>query len=259
MRFYLIAILTIFISHHLLGQNADELNKKSKVLLSTKDFNKAIPLLKLAAEGVSPEAQYNYGVSFQQGIEVSQNDSIANAWFLKSAKQGWKDAQYKVALSYAIGRGWTKNERQAFYWSLKCAAQDDPECMFNVINCYMEGFGTQKSIDSVLVWATRLALLNNPEDLNLSGRITSARANLAWMYQKGEYVPKNVEKSYMWFLIYNESKKDFSIIVQQQNIDNIKNLEKQLTVTEKTKAKNEAETLLNRKLRNIDNLYKQDL
>src|SRR3981081_3236109 len=111
----------------------------------------------------------------------------------------------------------------------------------------------------MLAWATRLALLDNPEDLQLSGQITSARANLARMFRDGNNVKPDVLKSYMWFLIYNENKRDFSILVQQENIDAIKEIEKQLTPDEKTKAKTAAERLLKQKLANIDNLYKQDL
>ncbi len=216
-------------------------------------------MMRQAAEGGNAEAQYNYGICYQQGIEVVQSDSIANIWFLKSASQGWKDSQFKIAYSYANGRGIKQDYTQAFRWSLKCAEQNDPECMFNVINCYMNGFGMPKNIDSVINWARRLALLNNLEDLQQSAQITSARANLATMYRDGTEVPKDLIKSYMWFLIYNERKRDFSVVVQQQNIEAIQSLDKQMTSAEKTKAKDDAEKLLNHKLSNMHNLYKQEL
>jgi uncharacterized protein len=255
----LLTILTLLTATLSFGQNAEELNKKSKEFLDKQDFKNAIPLIRQAAEKGNAEAQYNYGVSYQQGIEVAQNDSIANTWFLKAAKQGWKDAQFKVAYSYATGRGVTQNDKQAFYWSVKCAEQQDVECMFNVVSCYMEGRGTQKNLDSMLVWATRLALLNTPEDLQVSGQITSARANLATMYRGGQNAPKDLLKSYMWFLIYNESKRDFSVLEQQKNIEAIQALEKQLSQADKDKAKLEAEKLLGKQLTNLANLYKQDL
>ena len=240
------------------GQNAIELNNKSKEFLTKGDYKSAVPLIKQAAEKGNAEAQYNYGVCFQQGVEVSKNDSIANLWFANSAKQGWKDAQFKLAYSFATGRGVKKDYHQAFQWSLKCAEQNDPECMFNVANCYHEGIGIEKNLDSMLIWATKLALLENPENLQLSGKITSARANLAMMYRDGEVVKQDNLKSYTWYLIYNESKRDFSILVQQQNIDFIKELEIKLTVVDRDKAKSDAETLLNRKLANLANLYQQE-
>jgi TPR repeat protein len=259
MQKFILTFLTLFIVTLSFGQDAEELNKKSKGFLSQGDTKNAVPLLKQAAELGNAEAQYNLGYCYQEGVEVPKNDSIANTWLLKSAKQGWLNAQFKIAYSYAVGRGTTKNDEQAFYWALQCAKQGDPECMFNVVSCYQEGIGTDKNIDSTLVWATRLSILENPEDLQLSGKITSARANLATMYRDGQNVSKDFVKSYMWFLIYNESKRDFSILVQQQNIDTIKEIEKQLTPSDKEKAKANAEKLLNRKLTNLANLYKQDL
>ena len=241
------------------AQTAEEVNKQSKLFLEKQDFKNAVPLFKQAAEKGSAEAQYNLGFSYQQGIEVTQSDSIANLWFLKAAAQGYKDAQFKTAYNYATGRGVPKNDQQAFYWSAKCAEQGDVECMFNVVNCYMEGRGTAKNLDSMIAWATRIALLETPEDLNISGQITSARANLAAMYHDGQSVAKDLTKSYMWFLVYNESKCDFSVLVQQENIEVIKKLDQQLTNSERELAKAQAETLLNRKLTNFPNLYKQDL
>jgi TPR repeat protein len=258
MQNFTLTILAAFLATLSFGQSAEELNKQSKLFLDKLDFKKAIPLLKQAAEKGSAEAQYNYGVSFQQGLEVPKSDSAANVWFLKAANQGWKDAQYKMAYSYATGRGVTRDDKLAFIWSVKCAEQNDVECMFNVVSCYMEGRGTQKNSDSMLVWATRIALLDTPEDLNVSGQITSARANLAAMYRDGQNVQKDLTKSYMWFLIYNESKRDFSVLVQQKNIEAIKELEKRLSQPDKDKAKFEAEKLLGKKLTNLINLYKQD-
>jgi hypothetical protein len=259
MQKILLTILTSLNVTLVIGQTAEELNKQSKSFLEKQDFKNAVALFRQAAEKGSAEAQYNLGFSYQQGIEVIKNDSIANLWFLKAATQGYKDAQFKIAYSYATGRGFTQNHQQAFYWSVKCAEQRDVECMFNVVNCYMEGRGIAKNLDSMITWATRIAMLETPEDLNLSGQITSARVNLATMYRDGQNVPKDPVKSYMWFLIYNESKRDFSVLVQQQNIEVIQALEKQLSQVDEDKAKINAESLLNKKLTNLANLYKQDL
>ena len=255
----LFAILITLTTAIAFGQNAEELNKKSKDFLSKGDSKNALLLFKQAAELGNAEAQYNLGYCYQEGIEVAKNDSIANIWLLKSAKQGWLNAQYKIAYSFAVGRGVMKDDRQAFYWALQCAKQGDPECMFNVVSCYQEGIGVTKNVDSLLIWATKLGVLENPENLQLSGQITGARLNLAKMYRDGNPLPKDNLKSYVWFLIYNEGKRDFSILEQQAQIDAIKELEKLLTTADKDKAKVESQMILNRKLKNLDNLYKQDL
>src|SRR5205814_6375995 len=150
-------------------------------------------------------------------------------------KPGRKDDQDKMPYSYSMGRGIPNDGNQSFFWSLKCAQQQDIECMFNVVGCYLEGRGTQKNLDSMIAWATRIALLDNPEDLQLSGQITSARANLATMYYDGQNVSKDLAKSYMWYLIYNENKRDFSVLEQQKNIETIQNLKSNFLSLIKTK------------------------
>ncbi len=255
--FIILIVLTITIDCY--AQSAEELNNKAKEFLIKKDLDNAFPLLKKAAELGNAESQYNYGVCFQIGEKVIKSDSIANIWFLKSAAAGWKDAQFKIAYSYAVGRGVTTNPNRAFYWSIKCAEQKDVECMYNVIFCYMNGQGTNKNIDSMKVWAIKLASLPNPEDLNISGQITSARLNLAHLYQTGEYWKKNVVQCYSWLLAYNESKHDFSLAEQINNIGFIKSIKNGLTITQQKVALLDAQKNLGHPLRNLEKLYKEEV
>lgn len=243
----------------LFGQTAEEQNQQAKDFLTKGDTKNAVPLLKKAAEMGQAEAQFNLGVCYQQGAGVDKNDSIANYWLMKSAEQGSVNAQFKVAYSYAVGRGYKQDMAKAFYWSLKCAEQHDPECMWNVLSCYENGTGTKQSNDSMIAWAVKLGSLPDMEDLQMSGFITNARVNLATMYRDGQNVGKNVRTSYMWFLIYNESKRDHSILTQLKNIDEIKELEKNLSQTDKDLAKLDAEKQIARKLKNLDNLYKNEM
>lgn len=240
------------------AQTAAELNEQSKVFLEKKDYKNAVPLIKKAADMGNAEAQYNYAVCYQEGIGVPKSDIIANDLLLKSAKQGWVDAQFKLAYSYTIGRGVDKDDKQAFYWSLQCARQNDAECMWNVVGLYQLGRGTAKNTDSMLHWAIRLGCMPNPENLKISGQITSARLNLAKMYYAGDMIKKDLLKSYVWYLLFNESKRDFSIIVQDQQIEAIKKLETELTEADKEAAKKQAEAYLKSPLRNMANLYQQD-
>jgi TPR repeat protein len=241
------------------AQSADELNRQSKALLEAQDFTQAVPITLKAAEKGSAEAQYNYGVCLQQGIGGLRSDSLAHAWFLKAASQRWRDAEYKVAYNYAKGRGVGRNAQQAFYWTSRCADQGDPECMFNMVNCYLNGSGTVKNTDSMLAWATRLALITDPGHQRFSGLITSSRANLANLYLDGKILKRDAEKGYMWFLIYNENKADFSIADQQLNIDDIRHLETQLSPVQRKQAVTDAATLLGKPLKNLDRLYATDL
>ena len=241
------------------GQNAEKLNKESLVFIKNKEFNKAIPILKQAAELGNPESQYNLGYCYQAGIGVKQDFKTAIKWYSKSAEQGWNDGLYQMMMAYGSGNGVKQDFNKAFSYALKCAKNGDGTCMFNVINCYKDGMGTDKNIDKMLEWAIRLGQIENPENLQKSGYITSARLNLAYMYRDGTEIKQNLYKSYQWFLIYNEFKRDFSYIRQQQIVKEIKNLESKLTTEQKENGQNEAEKIINRTLKNMSNLYKAEM
>lgn len=239
----------------LFGQNAKELIAQSNELIRAQQYEKAIPLLQKAANMGEPEAAYNLGVCYQFGNGIEKNDSLATHWYLISANKGWLDGQYKMSYAYLRGVGVPKDESKAFQYALLCAEQGDVECIFNVINSYTDGLGTAKDSLKVLEWAIRLAKMETPENLTISGQITSARLNLAHMFMNGKGVEKDLLRSYMWFLIYNESKRDFSVQVQEQQIPLIRKVEAELTDSEKETARKEAEKTIGRPLKNLAKLF----
>ncbi|ADZ11519.1 hypothetical protein CG08_2063 [Riemerella anatipestifer] len=140
-----------------------------------------------------------------------------------------------MMMAYSDGKGVEPNYDKAFEYAMKCAKNDDATCMFNVVTAYKDGIGTPKNKQKMLEWAMKLAKLKNPENLNLSGRITSARLNLAYMFRDGIDVEKDIFKSYIWFLIYNENKRDFSVFQQDDVVKEIQEIEKNLTKNKKLK------------------------
>ena len=165
----------------------------------------------------------------------------------------------KLKGNYFIINTLDKKLKKAFEFGLKCAENGDGTCMWNVINCYYSGMGVEKNMEKMLEWATRLGKLENPENLTKSGYITSVRLQLAQMYRDGQELEKDLFKSYQWFLILNEFKKDFSYIKQQQIVKEIQELETKLTSDQKANGQKEAEKLLGRPLKNMENLYKAEL
>lgn len=251
----LLFFLLTFLVQTSFAQRAEELTIQSKELLKQQKFKEAIPILIEAAELGNAESQYNLGVCYQFGYGTDQNDSIATSWYLKSAEQGWTDGEYKMSYAYIKGTGIEKDEKKAFDYTLKCATKKDVECIFNLISCYTDGIGTEKDSVKVLEWAIELAKMETSENLNVSGKITSARLNLAHMFMNGKGVNQDIVKSYTWFIIYNESKSDFSVRVQEQQIALIKKLEEQLSHEQIANAKNEAEKILGKSLTNFDKLH----
>ncbi|MBF6640238.1 sel1 repeat family protein [Flavobacterium sp. J49] len=240
------------------AQNAEELNNQSKELLSKRDYEKALPLLRKAAELGNAEAQYNLGYFLQNGVGIDKNEIEAFQWYKKSSENGFNDGHYAMMMAYGNGIGTEINNEKAFEYALKCAENNDATCMWNIVNCYKQGLGVTKNSSKMLEWATKLALLENPENLNLSGNITSMRLSLAQMYRDGDSIEKDNYKSYLWYLIFNEFKKDFSISQQQQIIEEIKLAETKLSENQLKSSKQDAEKIFKRKLNNFENLYKAD-
>lgn len=251
-------IIGVFYVNFAFAQNADELNSQSKELLTKRDYEKALPILRKSAELGNAEAQYNLGYFLQNGVGIAKNENEAFEWYKKSSQNGFNDGHYSMMMAYGTGIGTEISSEKAFEYALKCANNNDATCMWNVVNCYKQGLGITKDTKKMLEWATKLSLLENPENLNLSGNITSTRLSLAYMYRDADDVEKDYYKSYIWFLIYNEFKKDFSITQQNQIIEEIKTAESKITKKQLNSAKVDAEKIFGRKLTNSENLNKAD-
>jgi hypothetical protein len=244
-------------SQCLLAQDAQETYERAMKLVEADSVVNAAPFFREAAESGHPGAQYNYGYCFESGTGVDQNDSIANAWYLLAADQGWVDAQFKLGHRFARGKGVERSEERSYYWTLRCALQEDIDCMYNLITCYYRGSGTPKDMDSVVVWA-QLISRKASDDLSISGIITSAKLDMAQIYDKGDGLKRDPLLSYAWYLIYNETKHDHSILVQQQAVTDIERLEAELNERKRKKARSEAEGILGRGLQNFSNLHESD-
>lgn len=72
---------------------------------------------------------------------------------------------------------------------------------------------------------------------------------------EGTSLKKDLVKSYIWFLIFNENKKGFDPKAQEKAIEQTKLVEKELSKSEKEKAIDQAEKLLGHKLINLWKLY----
>ena len=259
MKKILLFIFSLITFQAAFSQKAEELNKESKNLIEEGKYNEAFPILKKSAELGNAEAQYNLGYFLQSGTAGTKNEKEAIEWYKKSSDNGFNNGHYAMMMAYGNGEGIQQNSEKAFEYALKCANNDDATCMWNVINCYLTGNGVKADTSKFKEWIVRLAKLPNPENLALSGNITSARLEIANFYKNGENFEQDNYLSYLWYLLYNESKVDFSILKQEEVIKEIIEIEKSLTKEQINNAPKDAEKLLGRKLNNINELYKNSL
>ena len=89
----------------------------------------------IAAESGNPKAQYELGLCYFTGIDLTSTNSssdsfikdyaLAVKWYSKSAEQNYIDAQIQLGICFAQGLGVEKNEDKAHEWWLKAAEQGD--------------------------------------------------------------------------------------------------------------------------------------
>ncbi|TAK99895.1 MAG: sel1 repeat family protein [Rhodospirillaceae bacterium] len=70
-----------------------------------KNYDKAVTLLRAAAERNDPEAQFYLGTAYNNGAGVPKDDAIAVLWFERSAAQHYAVADYWMGYMVATGGG----------------------------------------------------------------------------------------------------------------------------------------------------------
>jgi TPR repeat protein len=125
--------------------------------------------LRLAADQGYAEAQYYLGQMYHTGQGVPQDYAEATKWFCLAADQGYAEAQLNLGMMYDEGRSVPQDYGEAEKWFRLAAEQGNAKAQFNL--------------------AYRAAERGDPD----------ARFNLGVMYAKGQGVPQDYMRAYMWF------------------------------------------------------------
>ena len=91
-------------------------------------FEEWIPL----AEQGDASAQYNLGVMYRNGDEVSQDYHSAINWYILAAEQGHDDAQFKLGLMYDMGIGVNRDVNTAIMWYTFAAEQGNSNAQYRL-------------------------------------------------------------------------------------------------------------------------------
>ena len=134
-------ILALMLSMTASAQNAEKLYQEGKALYDAKDYSKAVPKLKTAAERGHKKAQYRLGLCYDKGKGVTENDTQAFQWYSKSAAQGYAKAQYQLGKCYKDGEGVAKDRKKAVDWFTKAAKQDNADAQYQLAKAYLKGKG----------------------------------------------------------------------------------------------------------------------
>ena len=82
----------------------------------SKDYLKSFKWFQKAADSGLPEAQFNLGLLVSKGHGVDKNLSVALKWFQKAAEQDYPQAQFNLGVMYAQAEGVTRNNIKAYAW-----------------------------------------------------------------------------------------------------------------------------------------------
>ncbi len=85
----------------------------NSVRRNTKDINKTIKYLTLAAQQNSSLAEYNLGKLYEEGQDVKQNYYLAVKFYKLSADKNFAKAQKKLAGLYLKGLGVKKDKNES--------------------------------------------------------------------------------------------------------------------------------------------------
>ncbi|MDR2592933.1 MAG: sel1 repeat family protein [Chitinispirillales bacterium] len=123
-------------SYHNFKGSGDEasvrLFDEARKYIIERDWVKAAPLLKEAAERGHAQAQALLAELYEDGKGVPQNEYIAFRWYKRAAEQGHTLAQNSVGTLFYNGVGVKKNKRKAHYWFSRAAEKGDELALRNL-------------------------------------------------------------------------------------------------------------------------------
>ncbi|QXO18945.1 J domain-containing protein [Vibrio ostreae] len=92
------------------------------------------------------------------GLLLSSQAVADPSELIQLANQGDRAAQYQLGVDYQTGHNLTINLNDAFYWFQQAAQQGHPQAMQQLANAYQHGLGTEADTTQALYWLTRQLL-----------------------------------------------------------------------------------------------------
>lgn len=167
------------------NQNVALTLKKAKQLVKQGRVEKALPLYLQLAEQGNVDAQFQLGLIYAGGQDMTKDDKQAVDWFRKAAEQGHMEAQTKLGFMYATGKGVAQNNSLAVYWCYKAAEQGDVIAQYNLGLIYEKGQGVVKDNSLAVSWYSKASAQGHAR----------AQYNLGDMYANGVGVAKDNKRA----------------------------------------------------------------
>lgn len=122
------------------------------ILLNDKKAIEAAPWFKKGMENGDVPCTFYYGKMLVEGLGVKLDKKEGANYLLKAAEAGFPQAVYYVGNCYMNGDGLTKNTEQAVKWFKLASGKGATNAQWKLAQCYREGIGTDINYDRALYW-----------------------------------------------------------------------------------------------------------
>jgi TPR repeat protein len=181
----------------------------------TREFDKAVQLLKPLADKGVPEAQEKIGRLFERGMGLPKDFTQAEYWYRQAAEKGDPAAQARLGFMYRIGEGVTRDPKQAAKWYALSAAKGNPLAQVGLGFMSIEGIGTPADFGAAAGWFEKAA---NQGD-------ASAMLALAALYERGKGVAKSDVQALKWTILATYDDGEY----EEELFDRAKRLRKEMS------------------------------
>lgn len=163
--------------------------KRADSAFNSKDYSKALALLKPLAEKGNPRAQNGLGLIYDRGLGVPKNLNEASKWYRKAAEQGYILAQSYLGSMYAKGEGVPKDSAKAAKWYREAAKKGNDFAQYNLALMYVKGEGVSQDYKVAYRWIRKAAEQGYPMYFNFeSGWKVGHYAEVPNQYVITEYI-----------------------------------------------------------------------
>lgn len=145
----------------------------------------------------TPSAQYRLGMIYHNGMQsISRDDRESLHWFYLSAQNGNSEAQYMLGSFYEYGYGIQKDMNEAIYWYELSAEKGNKHALLNLGGMYLLGIKVAKNHDRGIELLYQAAK---------EQQFPEAQYKLGRLYVEGEYIQKDLAKSFYWLQLAAEN------------------------------------------------------
>jgi len=128
-----------------------------------KDYTQALEQFMVLAKEENPQAQYNVGLMYANGLGSEINNEEASKWYEHSARQGYGEAQFNLAVLYDSKEDITGDyAKKAKYWYEQAVHSGVNQAYNNLGTLYLKGNGLEKNEAKALILFEKGVSLEDP-------------------------------------------------------------------------------------------------